>query len=1009
MTVLSTSTPAVTPAGLSGEQEVRLMGLLEQYCEQIDGGATPDIAALVAQAPDLEGPLREHLQSLKILDQIGREARAADAAGDDAQDLTDKQLGDYRLLRQIGRGGMGVVYEAHQGSLNRRVALKILPFASMLDQQQIERFKNEARAAAQLSHPHIVPVYSVGCERGVHYYAMQLIDGRSLDLLLRQQRASHDAPHCDTRHAQGSQPTARFTWSSVMTPAQPPVGRRPAEPMEDFRSVAELGIQVALALEAAHQHGIIHRDIKPSNLLVDNRGAVWVTDFGLARVQADAGLTITGDLVGTLRYMSPEQAAGRSALVDERADIYALGITLYELLTGCEAFAGDDRQDVVQRILHQEPPAPRRLRPDIPRDLETIVLKASAKPREQRYASARELADDLQRFLDGRPILARRPTLWDRTRKWAARHKRAVRFALGLAGLALLGLVTATLLIARANFAVSAVNVKLAAALKTAEDSRHLAEENLQRAQAEFRRAREAVDLLGTRYADRLARLPGTEELRRDLLVDTLNYYLAFIHDAQDDSTLQRDLAGAYAKVGSLTSMVGDRHKGLAAYRKAEGLLQQLVTLDPAAETPRADLAQCAGKIALALNTDGQAAAARSACQRAIALQTALVRDFPDQAQHRRDLALSYNNLALIESQSHDAAGAEAHYRQALRLQEEALKANGDDVRSLADVALTYSNLSCLYGRESVDEALRCCRTALDLQQRLVQRSPGVAAYRNDLALIYSNLGTLENHRRRPAEAGAAFGRAIALEEELVQKSPAVNEYRQNLAFSHNNLGQVHSQQRQWKPADAEFARAETLLQDLVRDYPDDAAHRSELGGVLNNRALTQQRLGETEAALHSYRRAIEHQRAALDAAPQVARFRDFLSRQYWNYARLLHTVGRNTEAADAILARRALWPGDGRRLFAVACELGVLAESLSSPGADSASAPLSQRLAAEVAKTLRQALDAGFDAGPEVQREPTLAMLRRHPQFAAIEKHAAADAVDPSVMAAVDSGERGP
>jgi serine/threonine protein kinase len=232
-------------------------------------------------------------------------------------------LGDFKILRELGRGGMGVVYEAEQVSLNRRVALKVLPLAATMDPRQLERFRHEARAAGLLHHPHIVPVYGVGCERGVHYYAMQLIEGCSLAAVIEGRRGSEPAS--------GPEPAAagRAQTRPLAGPGTVP-SRRAQQP---FRRVAELVSQVADALEYAHAMGVVHRDVKPANLLLDAGGNVWVTDFGLARLGESSGLTISGDLLGTLRYMSPEQALARHALVDHRTDVYSLGATLYELLT----------------------------------------------------------------------------------------------------------------------------------------------------------------------------------------------------------------------------------------------------------------------------------------------------------------------------------------------------------------------------------------------------------------------------------------------------------------------------------------------------------------------------------------------------------------------------------------------------------------------------------------------------------------------------------------------------
>jgi serine/threonine protein kinase/Tfp pilus assembly protein PilF len=345
------------------------------------------------------------------------------------------RLGDFQLVREVGRGGMGVVYEAEQISLGRRVALKVLPFAAALDSRQLQRFKNEAQAAACLHHAHIVPVFGVGCERGVHYYAMQYIDGQTLAAIIKNLRGGSEWGLAGL----STEPSDRRGAASSTTP---PVEEQSTEHSAvvpgRFRAAALLGMQAANALEHAHQLGIVHRDIKPANLLVEaasplaleGRGVeaegfrLWVTDFGLAHCrQGQVGLTVTGDLVGTLRYMSPEQALAQPTGVDHRADIYSLGATLYEFLTLEPAFDGRNREELLRQITLEEPRPQRRVNKAIPLDLETIVQKSMAKNPAERYATARELANDLRRFYLDEPIVARRSTLLQRTRRWGRRHR----------------------------------------------------------------------------------------------------------------------------------------------------------------------------------------------------------------------------------------------------------------------------------------------------------------------------------------------------------------------------------------------------------------------------------------------------------------------------------------------------------------------------------------------------------------------------------------------------------
>ena len=395
----------------------------------------------------VEQLLKAHEEAGNFLEEPARDLRTVlTAAGAAAGVGVGAPLGDFRIVREVGRGGMGVVYEAEQLSLGRRVALKVLSFASALDPRQLQRFRTEAQAAAQLHHTNIVPVYAVGCERGVHFYAMQLIDGQTLAEVIRGVRrlsGLEAADGCPTGPAVAETDGPLAALSTV----------RSAQGRAYFATVADLGVQAALALDHAHQVGVVHRDVKPANLLVDGRGGLWVTDFGLAHVRGDVQLTLTGDLVGTLRYMSPEQALGRPAVIDHRTDVYSLGATLYELLTLEPAYGGTDRQELLRRIATDDPRPPRRVNRAVPAELETIVLKAMAKSPEDRYPSARELADDLGRFLRHEPIRARRPSAAQVARKWARRHRTLV---LAAGGGVVLALTVAVLVLAAKNAEVRA-------------------------------------------------------------------------------------------------------------------------------------------------------------------------------------------------------------------------------------------------------------------------------------------------------------------------------------------------------------------------------------------------------------------------------------------------------------------------------------------------------------------------------------------------------------------------
>jgi serine/threonine protein kinase/Flp pilus assembly protein TadD len=420
--------------------EGQLHDLLVAYLEAVEAGQAPAREEWLARHPEFAAELAEFFASRDALDGLAplRDvARAAagtppgPGAGNGSPEPVPVsahglpglgRLGDFRLIREVGRGGMGVVYEAEQVSLRRRVALKVLPFAATMDPRQLQRFHNEAQAAACLHHTNIVPVYAVGQERGVHYYAMQFIDGRTLAEFIAQQR----------RESVQQVPTTPAAEAAASATTAPPAAQATSVAPRDaayFRRAAEWGIQAAEALDCAHQLGVVHRDVKPANLLVDAAGRLWVTDFGLAQVQSDARLTMTGDLVGTLRYMSPEQALAKRVVIDHRTDIYSLGATLYELLTLQPAYSGNDRQELLRQVAFEEPRALRRVNRAISAELETVVLKALEKNPAERYGTAQELADDLRRWLDDRPIQARRPSLVQRLRKLARRHRATVTAA----------------------------------------------------------------------------------------------------------------------------------------------------------------------------------------------------------------------------------------------------------------------------------------------------------------------------------------------------------------------------------------------------------------------------------------------------------------------------------------------------------------------------------------------------------------------------------------------------
>jgi tetratricopeptide (TPR) repeat protein len=640
----------------------QLDALAESFVERYRRGERPAIAEYVRAHPELAHEIEELFPALVMMEQVDGDLRKAAnkpaAAVESAAPIT--QLGDFRIIREVGRGGMGVVYEAEQVSLGRRVALKVLPKQLLADSKHRKRFEREARAAGRLHHTNIVPVYGVGEQDGLHYYVMQFIDGLALDeVLVELKRLREESEAAKRRRTSGQTPQAAAQMdptlevsatgiahslvsgqferaileqetgsenSSEATDGAPQeiqetvVSRRsetlhgsgafalPGQSANDsklqsryvyWQSVARIGVQAAEALQYAHDQGIIHRDVKPGNLLLDTRGCVWVTDFGLAKAADQQNLTHTGDVLGTLRYMAPEQFDGNA---DARSDVYSLGLTLYELLSLQPAFDAHDRRKLIKQVTNGAPSRLRTLDPQIPKDLETIVHKAIERDPAHRYSTAHELYADLDRYLGNEPIRA----------KWVSPTTRLLRWWKRNPGVGSLGVMLTLLLIAAVVISSVAAlrfqklageKAQLAGNLKSALGK---AERNLTFATSEQQRAEDNLDLalqaLDAVYLDAIGeekllgepvatqkepQSPTSEtrpiltDLERGLLKRGLEFYDRFARQNAATPRAFVQTAKAYYRVGLLQAGLDETKSAAEAYQGAIERFERLTKDEP--------------------------------------------------------------------------------------------------------------------------------------------------------------------------------------------------------------------------------------------------------------------------------------------------------------------------------------------------------------------------------------------------------------------------------------------
>ncbi len=911
--------------------------LADEFLDRLRRGESPTVEEYASAHPDLAEAIRELFPTVSAVERMkARGERSTDGRAS-LGPVRLERLGDFRIIREIGRGGMGIVYEAEQESLGRRVAIKVLPRQMLLEPNDLARFEREARIAANLHHTNIVQVYGVGEQEGFHYYVMQLVRGAPLDRVIDRLKAI-------TQAAAPGDDLADQLCERLLGP-----GRRVGP--EYFRNVARLGMQAANALEYGHTQGTLHRDIKPANLILDEDGVVWVTDFGLARTSGADGVSEPGDVAGTLRYMPPERFDGK---VDVQGDVYGLGLTLYELLTLRPAYEDTDKSALIRRITHEPLGRPALVNPRIPRDLETVVLKAVAHEPRQRYASAGELAADLGRFVDDQPVLARRIGPVERLWRWCRRN-RAVA-ALSAASLLLLVAVavTATVGYVRTRSALASE----ARERERAESVAELAREAIDRVFDRLGPSRpfSATSLTLTDDCNTSVEIPHPAVVSKEaaaLLEEMLPFYDRLAQQAGSNPVLRARAADATRRLGDIRQRLGQYDQAAATYLKAvesykslaldktkgdEFLVLAASTLNELGRTYRLERksAQAADAHQQVLNVlgaadgaSGASAAARFEIAKAcyylgsrMNLDPALR---PPPGPGRDDLKgdgpgprpgppPSPDAGFAVPADAPPVGGPPPSPRQEFRRRYLDRAVGLLDVLIKEDAANpNYQHLLALCYREQAfgpgDSAVRDgVDRAIRILEALVKKCPDEPQYRFDLSetcALPASRGPgpdLED----PASAEARTKRALELSQQLVAQYPGVPEYASGQARIYFGLGEVLRRARRFGEAEQAAQKAADIQAGLVGEFPDVVTYRVLLTAYHGSLAEMLLRRGSIAEAMALTEANIAEGNHLLAAHPDIWYVHAFLADSNRILASILRASGKPdlADAADRESAR---------------------------------------------------------------------------------------------------------
>jgi serine/threonine-protein kinase len=910
--------------------EETFASLLAAWDEALASGKLPADADPAGLPPELRRRLEEALPWVELLQQLrpsqpstfrgGRppsggstlQPGSAEAAASPAAAVP--QVGRFRILRPLGQGAHGMVFLAHDPLLGREVALKVPRAEALVTPELRERFHREARAASGLDHPNVVPVHEAGADGPVCYIASAYCPGISLAQWLREREG--------------------------LVPAG---------------AAAALLAALADGVQHAHGRGVIHRDLKPSNVLLAEGGVPRITDFGLAKLLAadDSQQTETGAILGTPSYMAPEQAAGGRAAVGPTADVYALGAILYEVLTGRPPFRGESGLEILMQARTCEPVPPGRLRPGLPRDLETICLKCLEKDPQRRYRTARELADDLGRFQRGEPIAARPAGRRERLVKWARRRP-------ALAGLIAVAASAAAALAALGTLYHLDREASYAAVLKEketalrerakAEEERGKAEKNFRAAEKQRRRAdSNLADALGTINAfhvrlseGHLLNQPGQKAARLEVLREAAQFYRKLIREQSDSPAVRAELGVAYLRLAMITGELETHARGIRHAREGVAILEKLAREQPTGANTRSWLR---GLLILGRLQVGarQMTEAERVARKTVAGAVELARRAPRDPQAVWLLASAHTHMGDVHGLAGRLREAESSLREALEvLRRSPRPAGGRDLTALAE-AQALGRLAVFYrevGQTRQAEAM--FQKALGLHEQVTRASPGELRLQQDLASCQGLFGDLYKTTGQLAEARKLYFRALDLWEKRAEEHPGVPEYQYFVARTHLNLGDIYLLAGQLKAALARYMKGAGLAEKLFARHPLTPEYRELEAALHAARAGLALRVGRTADALAGMSRAVDIQTRLVEDYPDIQKYARRLATLIANVGLVQQTRGQldlaeaSYEKALAMTRRQAqqqpLLAEIAVQLGGLLCNLGHLRREQNRP-----------------------------------------------------------------------------